>query len=288
MLEPTKAVELDITPAILGEVLIWLQYLFPWSLVIYAGLQLVRHNLLWSWCKLITVWAGVTLLFLLVTNTQHGYVFLCPALALAGGAKLEQIRNLPSFVSRSRLNTSWGLMAVAIAVVGLYCKLFLRLDLYLTLIFIALVITLTAVSVSIAKREAYIPLLFWGFYVSLFIFVSSPYWIWEPTTFKPLKQLANLIQQNVPHAQIVYTSSQQDSSALSFYSQHQIVALKLPQIRQYWTESTSPHLLLDDRMVRQLDLSSQQVADFPQIDNWFLAVKNPQTQLVTSKIKKVE
>ncbi|WP_036482769.1 glycosyltransferase family 39 protein [Myxosarcina sp. GI1] len=279
LLETIKAIDVNKDLQLFNSVLIWLQYLFPWSIVIFTGLQLVRANLLWSWSKLITVWAGISLLsVLLVTDSRYWYILpLCPALALAGGIKLEQIRSLPSFIDFPRwLSFSFVIMAGAIAVTGLYCKLFARLDLYLAILCIALTITLVAALVSIIRREVqFISLLFWGFYVSLFIFVSSPYWMWERSSFEPLKPLANLIQQTVPETKIVYTSETNNNSALSFYSQHQIIYLNVSQLKQYWTESSSAYLLLNNEAVRKLDLSAKEINAFPTVeDTWVLAVKN--------------
>lgn len=279
LLEPIKTIDLKTPSSLFTQLAVWLEYFFPWSIVVFGGLQSVRQNLHWGWSKLILVWTSATIvLVLFAADRQYWYILpICPALALAGGAQLERIRSLPSYIDYPRFwGFSWGAMASLIAVAGLQGKLHNQLDFYLASIGVALVMTLGTASVLILRKKAeFISIIFWGLYVSLFIFVSSPYWIWEPSTFEPLEPLAALIKQQVPRSQIVYTSEPQDSSALSFYSEHEVIFLNLQQLEQYWSESSSAYLLVDEPAVRKLDLPHSAIVTTSSLDrSWFLALKS--------------
>lgn len=112
LLEPVKTIDLGTPSSRFSQLVVWLQYFFPWSIVVFAGLQSVRQNLHWGWSKLILVWTSATMLVVLFeADRQYWYILpICPALALAGGAQLQRIRNLPSYIDYPRFwGFSWGL-----------------------------------------------------------------------------------------------------------------------------------------------------------------------------------
>lgn len=264
--------------SLVSQLAMRLEYFIPWTVVVFSGLQSVRQNLHWGWSKLTMVWASVVLLtVLLLADGQYSHIlFICPPLALAGGIKLNQVFNLASYVDYPRFwGFSWGGMAILIAVAALYAKLHERVDFYSASIGVALFMTLGTVSILIFRREVqFIPLVFWGLYVSLFIFISSPHWIWERGTFEPLEPLAAKIEQQVTPGAIVYTSEPKDTSALSFYSERQVVFLEPERLKQYWRESSSAYLLLDETGVRKLNLPDSAIARPLDLKpNWFLVLK---------------
>lgn len=140
----------------------------------------------WGWAKLILIWTSMAIAAFVIGGDQAGITLApYPALALAGGMALGEIKNLPSDRPYPVL---WlkGLLVfiVAIAVVGLslpwtyptvitawqqYKLLFLLLAAYL--------LTLVTSYLLIRRRDPqFIALFFWGNYVSLFLWVISPYW----------------------------------------------------------------------------------------------------------------
>lgn len=207
----------DQTPTEL--LVVWLQYFFPWCLVIFSGLQSVRQNLHWSWGKLIVAWAGIAILLsLVIADRQLGVVSICPALALAGGSELERIRSLPSYAKYPRQwSLAWGIMTILIAAASLYGRLQHQTSFYLIAVGVALVITLGTASVLILRRDAqFIPLLFWGLYVSLFIFINSPYWIWERAIFEPQPLAIASERQIIAQGETIDTSKPHYSLAVDF------------------------------------------------------------------------
>ena len=182
------------------------QYSVPWLIVFLGGLKLAWDNVNWGWGKLIIVWSGVYLATILIVVTQQSWYFLplYPVLALAGGAKLDQIYNLPSYTPYPRhWSIIFGLMAVLMAFIGMYFGFTNYINFSLPLIFGSLTLTFGATSVFIARRERqFIALLFWGLYVSCFFFVSSSSWVWELNSLEPVKPVANLINTHLPKADL--------------------------------------------------------------------------------------
>jgi 4-amino-4-deoxy-L-arabinose transferase-like glycosyltransferase len=262
--------------------LLGLQYFLPWFMVMISGLKLARRNFHWGWGKLLVLWSGfyLAMVLLLIHYEYSPYVLpIYPALALAAGAELDLIRNLPSSVKYPRIwIIGFGLMAVLAGFTGLHWGLSNYIDFYLPFIFGSLSITFGATAVAISQQERqFIPLLFWGLYVSLFLFVISPHWIWELKTVEPVKPIAALIQKYVPTNAIVYTSMA-DRPTLNFYSDRQVVFQKLSQLKDHWRKNSAVYLLINRDAVKQLDLPENAMiedANFKSL-NWILAAKKTQ------------
>jgi 4-amino-4-deoxy-L-arabinose transferase-like glycosyltransferase len=173
-----------------------LEYLLPWLMVMFGGLQLIKHNLHWGWGRLLAVWLGGYLtLNLLSLNPDYWLVLpLYPALALAAGKQLDQIRNLPSSVVYPRgWIYSFALMATLTALAGLYWGIRDYVDFYLPFICGSLSITFGATAIVLAQQDKqFINLLFWGLFVSIFLLMVSPHWIWELESEQPVKLIAEL------------------------------------------------------------------------------------------------
>lgn len=259
-----------------------LQYFLPWIVVIISGLKLANQNLHWSWAKLVAIWGGVYLSIILISLTyQPLYILpIFPALALAGGAKLDRIRNLPSYVNYPRTwALSFGLMAIMIAAMGIYFALSYHVDLFLPLIFTSLTLTLGATVFFLLRREQqFISLLFWGLYISWFFLFSSSHWIWELNSLYPVKPIAALIQNNVAPDEIVYTSFADKRPSLNFYSNRQVIPQDFEELKNYWHKHSVAYLLIDRDTVNRLELTDSEIIKDPETKllNWFLAVKNTQ------------
>ena len=257
-----------------------LQYSLPWLIVFLGGLKLAWKNTHWGWGKLVVIWIGVYLaIILILLNQQSWYILpLYPALALAGGAKLDQVYNLPSYISYPRhWSICFGIMAILTASMGMYFGFTNFINLSLPLIFGSLTLTFGATSVFINRRERqFIALLFWGLYVSCFFFVSSSVWIWESISTEPVKSLANLINKNVPSQEIIYTSWKEYPPSLNFYSDHSIVTEEITELKQRWQENKTAYLLVDNVTIQELKLTPQAILQplDSQALNWVLASKN--------------
>ncbi|NJR44931.1 MAG: phospholipid carrier-dependent glycosyltransferase [Hyellaceae cyanobacterium CSU_1_1] len=179
-----------------------IQYLLPWLIVMFAGVQLIQHNLHWGWGKLLAVWLGGYLIleFLMLNHNDWFVLPLYPALALAAGKQLDRIYNLPSFIIYPR---SWiysfALMALLAALAGLNWGVRNYIDFYLPFICGSVSITLGATAIAIAQQDKqFISLLFWGLFVSIFVLVISPHWIWELGEQKSVKPMTEFVQQYTP------------------------------------------------------------------------------------------
>ena len=255
-----------------------IQYIFPWIIIMIAGLKLASRNVHWGWGKLMMVWVGVYLaLILLVFNRNYWSILpLYPGLALAGGRQLDLVRNLPSYVSYPKIWTySFALMAAFAAFAGLHWGIRDYIDFYLPFICGSLTITFAATAVVIAQQEKqFIPLLFWGLFVSIFLFIISPHWIWELKTVEPVKPIAELIQQHTPEKQVIYTSMAEDRPSLSFYSDRRIVAQKITDLKYHWQRDSNVYLLVDSTAIKQLDIPSEMIFKSSKSNpDWMLAIK---------------
>ena len=258
-----------------------LQYIFPWTMVLLAGLKLATRNIHWGWGKLIVVWIGVYLTLILLAFDRYSWTILplYPGLALAGGKQLYLIRNLPSYINYPR---TWAyfftLMAVVATFAGLYWGIRNYIDFYLPFICGSLAITFAATAIAIAHQEKhFIPLLFWGLLVSIFLSIISPHWIWELKAVEPVKPIAASIAQHTPEGQVVYTSMSPRPS-LSFYSDRRVISQEIEDLRKHWLEDPKHdldvYLLIDSIAAKKLNVPSESIiaSSDAGVVNWVLAV----------------
>ncbi|WP_013322910.1 ArnT family glycosyltransferase [Gloeothece verrucosa] len=228
----------------LGEIL---KYSWPWLLFSFYGLRLAWNERSYSWAKLVLVWSGAyfAIISLMATKLPWYIMPIYPALALAGGAILAEVRNSP----RSRpYPRSWmillGLSTVVMAVI--FLSLYYGLIHWaqpphasLWLILISLILTFAVTSILMARRsEEFISILFWGMYVSMLVFCSSPYWIWELNEAYPVKPVAQMIQKlDLPPQQFVYTSFPYERPSLNFYSERRIIPVDANNLVEHWQKN---------------------------------------------------
>ncbi|MBE9044477.1 glycosyltransferase family 39 protein [Pleurocapsales cyanobacterium LEGE 10410] len=259
-----------------------LQYFLPWLMVMFAGVKLIGQNIHWGWGRLLGTWLGgyFVLGFLLLPQDYWSVLPLYPALALAAGKQLDLIRNLPSAVAYPRVWVyGFAVMAIVAVGAGFYWGVANYIDFYLPFICGSFAITFAATAVVIAQQEKqFIPLLFWGLFVSIFLLVISPHWIWELKTVEPIEPIANLVRQHTPANTIVY-SSMSTRPSLSFYSDRQVVSLSTAELQQRWQHDSMVYLLIDSATQEKLNLSKQAIIKNSQSSsNWSLAIKNYQAQ----------
>ena len=257
-----------------------LQYLLPWLVVMAMGLKLISLNLQWGWGKLLITWIGIyTILSLAIFSQGYWSILpLYPALALAAGRQLDMVRNVPSYIAYPRIWIySFMLMAAMAGFAGLYWGIRDYVDFYLPFICGSLAITFTVTAIAIAQREKqFVPLLFWGLFISMFLLIISPHWIWEINTTEPVEPIASLIREHSPAETIIYTSMPKERSSLNFYSDRQIVTQSLTQLKQTWQQNYPVYLLIDPITLERLDLPQQIIVKSSQFESlkWVLAIKN--------------
>jgi len=257
-----------------------LEYLLPWLMVMFGGLQLIKHNLHWGWGKLLAVWLGGYLtLNLLLLNPGYWLVLpLYPALALAAGKQLDRIRNLPSSVVYPRgWIYSFALMAALAALAGLNWGIRDYIDFYLPFICGSLSITFGATAIVLAQQDKqFITLLFWGLFVSIFLLVVSPHWIWELESGKSVKLIPELMQRYTPPQVVIYGSEAVSRNSLAFYSDRQIIPQSILELQNHWQQDSLVYFLLDSHTAEELDLpTTALVQDQPlQSMGWLLVIKD--------------
>lgn len=259
-----------------------LQYIFPWTMVILAGLKLATRNVHWGWGKLVVVWIGVYLTLVLLAFDRYYWSILplYPGLALAGGRQLYLIRNLPSYINYPRIWAYFfALMAVVATFAGLHWGIRDYIDFYLPFICGSLAITFAATAIAIAHQEKqFIPLLFWGLFVSIFLSIVSPHWLWELKAFEPVKPIAASIEQHTPEGQIIYTSMSPRPS-LSFYSDRRVISQEIDDLKKHWQEDPKHdldvYLLIDSITTKKLNIPTESIVASPdaRFVDWVLAIE---------------
>ncbi len=206
----------------------WYYYLveilkfFPWLLFFPYSLRLAWRNRNWGWAKLVLVWTGVCVLTLAVMINQLPWYTLpvYPALALAGGAQLNEVWNWPTNKSYPRIwSYILSLLALGAVAATIYFGFIASTQRSLSVIFASLALTMAMTAILIARRDLqFILLLFWGMYVSLLIFMTSPYWMFPLENGYPVKPFAAFIERDMLDTEPIHTSFPDLSPLLNFYS----------------------------------------------------------------------
>lgn len=265
-----------------------LKYSWPWVLFWPQGFRLAWENRNMGWAKLVLVWSSVYLLAISVMNTKLPWYVLpvYPALALVGGAQLAEVWRrrvspcagnrevLPAatgwhrpspFLSFSSLSLSpspriWVAVFALLALAGWAGSLYfggfgpqVQPDLQFTLGCFGLTMSVVAVLIY-RQNPQFILILFWGTFVSLTLFVTSNYWIWELGENYPVKPVAQLIAEDTPQGAVIYTSHPYNRPSLNFYSDRQVIPAPPEELHQHWQQHPQPFLLLDQDALKQLHL----------------------------------
>ena len=238
-----------------------LKFSVPWLLFWPYGLRLAWENRIWSWAKLLLIWSGVYVLAILVLVNQLPLYILpvYPALALAGGAYLAEVWHGPSRKSYPR-PWSIGLVAIALGAIAgsIVFAILPNLDHSLSVIFASVALTMSVAAVLLARRNLqFILILFWGIYISLLLFMTSPYWIWELKAAYPVTEIAGLLNQDTPQHQTIYASLSLPSKrpSLQFYSDRQVFPVSDSELKKHWERDKQPYLLLDTKTRERLKLA---------------------------------
>jgi hypothetical protein len=165
-----------------------------------------------------------------------------------------------------------ALLALILAIYGVYLIEFggaAKPDLLLILAAVSL--TLLVASVLVSQRNAqFVLVLLWGCYVSLFMLMASPHWLWELNETYPVRPVAAMVQRYVPLGQTVLTSDVYNRPSLNFYSDRQVIPASADTLKATWQKS-QPYFLVDTTALRILDLDSPQ--QLAAIDGWILITR---------------
>ena len=251
------------------------KYTWPWLIFLPASLRSAWDNRNLSWAKLVLVWLGVYLIAISIMGTKlPWYVFpIYPSIALAMGAKLGEVENLPLLTPLPRF---WvvmlSLLALISAVASTYYSWNLKPSPELQLIFAALSVTMALAALRAQRGDRqFIKVLLWGTYVSLLLFVKSNYWVWELNEDYAVKPVVQMVAQANPESEIVYISSTHNRPSLNFYSDGTINTASPDDLEYYWQHDKKPYFLLDANTLRNLPLDSMEV--IAEEEGWTLVTK---------------
>ncbi|WP_228060352.1 ArnT family glycosyltransferase [Coleofasciculus sp. LEGE 07092] len=178
-----------------------LKFSAPWLLFIPYGLRLAWEHRNWSWAKLVLVWAGVGFVAISLMATKLPWYILpiYPALALAAGFQLAEVWNgsIRQFYPRF-WSIGLSLMAVGGVAATVYF-VFTTADRSLPVISTSVALTLAIAAFLVARRDLqFIFILFWGLYVSLLLFTTSPHWMWKLPEVTPVESVDTVLHSGAP------------------------------------------------------------------------------------------
>lgn len=257
------------------------KYTAPWLLFLPQGLRQAWENRNLSWAKLLLVWLGGYLLVISIMSTKlPWYLFpIYPAFALVVGNKLAEFWRVEDWLgglksSQQPYPRAWAIgcavLAIATTGYGIYLSVISSSPQYdLLIVLLAISLTLIGTAGLIIRQNAqFILVLVWGCYVSLFLLMMSPHWLWELNERYPVKPVASMVQQYVPKGQTVWTSYQWHRPSLNFYSDRTVLPANAEIILERWQQDKSVYLLVDDTAVRSLNLSNYR--RLAVAEGWFL------------------
>ena len=253
-------------------------YSLPWLIFAIYGGQITWKSQHWSWARFILSWAGgYSLLLLMMPGYwEAALIPLFPLVALTAAIALIQLRNF-SLITPYPKPLRLALLGFALISVLVTAAIAFNWPInwlsnqerpfaLLILFFLSFTLIMSA-DLMDRHRTEFIPILMWGIYVSLVLFVNTPFGVGGFSTEYPVKPIANLIQKAVPKNQPVYTSFPRERSSLNFYSNHPVIPAETKELLKYWKENKSPYLLVDGETLSKLEKSSvkmlgESVSDF--------------------------
>lgn len=232
-----------------------LKYGLPWLIFLPQGFRLAWENRNLSWAKLVLLWSGGYFVVISLMGTKlPWYIFpIYPALALVVGIQLAEMWHA-TFPSAAPVDKAqpryWLAVLVIVAIVAWAGSLYFGFlsqptepDLQLILIAVGLTMTVTAV-LAYWRDFQFLPVLLWGCYVTLMLFVNSNHWVWELAEAYPVKPVAALIEQNTPADSVIYTSYPFHRPSLNFYSDRSVIPASSVALQQQW-QTAEPYLLVN-------------------------------------------
>lgn len=267
-----------------------LKYGIPWVLFVPDALRFVWRNRALSWAKLLLVWSGSYFALISGMSTKLPWYAmpLYPALALLVGAQLARLWEPPvaglqmrPVIPRRRLWVGiFGVLALATAIAGFYFSQTTPQELDIVCVLLTLSLTLLVVAILLLRQDSqFIPVLMWGMYLSLLLFLSSDNWLWELNEAYAVKPVAQMIQKRTPPHTTLYTSYPGSRPSLNFYSDRQVLPADFASLAQHLQTEAHPYLLVNQATFDQLPKAqTQQLAavDAPILGKsqiWYLVTR---------------
>ena len=220
-------------------------YSLPWLIFAIYGWQITWKSQYWSWARFILSWGGAyTLLLLMMPGYwEAALIPLFLLLALTSAIALIQLRNFPLIVPYPK-PLRLALLGFALISVLVTAAIAFNWPInwlsdheqpfaLLILFFLSFTLIMSA-NLMDRHRTEFIPILMWGIYVSLVLFVNTPFGLEGLSENYPVKPVASLIQETVPPNQLVYTSFPKERSSLNFYSNHPVIPAEKKELLTYW------------------------------------------------------
>ncbi|MBD2439938.1 glycosyltransferase family 39 protein [Nostoc sp. FACHB-110] len=235
-----------------------LKYSFPWLLFWPGGFYLAWKKRQTSWGSLILIGTTIYLgTISLMTTKLPWYVMpVYPFLALAIGLKLSDIWQQTHF--RARI---LGYFLFVIAIAGIGGIVYFTIGDYQPVLIAMSIVLFITMSISgwliLASDRRFIPVLFAGMYLVLFLLMSSKSWIWELNENFAVKPVAELIRNHVPPGTIIYTSFAYGRPSLDFYCDCKVMPandLVLPK-----KLTNNAYLLVNKTTLKTLNLNNNQI-----------------------------
>ncbi len=272
-----------------------LKFSLPWLLFFPQGLRSTWENRNLGWAKLVLVWViGYLGVISLMRTKLPWYVLpVYPALAIAAGVCLTELwqpSNLFGLVQlpRRRYPVVSMVLLSLVAIVGwagsfYFSSMGSQPEPGLPLVLVAIALTLTVTVLLMWQRDAqFILVLLWGMYVSLLLFMASPYWVWELDEAYPVKPVAALLQQQTPPTQLIWTSYKIYRPSLNFYSDRRVIPASNDTsqinaaLKAHWQEQPQPYLLVAPATLTQLALPSVHLLG--KAEGWLLVTRQDKTE----------
>lgn len=235
-----------------------LKYPHPWIIIAIIGIVIAWQNRNWSWAKFILVWSFAYLIAVSIMGTKLPWYIMpiYPALSIASGVVLAEIKSLPSFISYPRsFIVLFGFLSFAVTAGFCYFLLTQPHNQHLLTLLALLAVTFFITTILLLKKDIqFIGVLFWGMYVSLMVFFSSNFWLWELNEAYAVKPIAQIVKQEIPPQEKVYIFFDYDRPSMNFYSERKVIPVNLEKIKELG--NIPSYLLIDKENLAQLDLIS--------------------------------
>jgi hypothetical protein len=142
----------------------------------------------------------------------------------------------------------------------------------LPLILVAISLTMTVATILLIRHDSqFITILGWGMYVSLLLFVISPYWVWELGEDYSVKPVASLVKIRTPARQEILTSHPYHRPSLNFYSDRVVRPASSKTLIEAWKQPDRPYLLVTQDVLQQLKLPN--IQKLGQAGDWLVVTR---------------
>ena len=233
------------------------KYSLPWLIFVPQGIKLAFENRHLSWGKLILVWSGVYLLAISLMATKlPWYVMpIYPGLSLSIGSSLAIACQSKQYFYSWKICLGMITTVCWIALIYLSFSGQIRWDLSLIIGIATIGFTIASILIWFASGY-FVPVLIGSFYLALILLFNSNHWLWELNEAFPVPAIAEVIKQNTPPQQEIYTAYPYFRPSLNFYSDRVIVPAGDRQLQQIWQQRQPAYLLLDPDAIERLNLKS--------------------------------